>query len=253
VSNGGVSSGGAGKGGSSTGGASGGFATGGSTHSGPWRIAPFGDSITGTTCYPQLLSKQLKDNGKTNFSFVGGVLNNQSCSGAANVQSEGHGGYKVTDLVSGGAHASELSGWCTSDDADIVLFHYGTNDAWTPSIPIANITSAYTTVLQCLRSANPNVIVFVAKIIPMHPAGCEASTCQYNQRVIELNNAIPGWASTNSTGASPIYVVDVYSAFNADQYLPNSTNTADGVHPNPAGSQLISNKWYDALLARSLP
>lgn len=58
----------------------------GSGASGAWRITPLGDSITGTTCGPQLLSRELKDKGHSNFSFFGNNLNNQSCNGAPNVQ-----------------------------------------------------------------------------------------------------------------------------------------------------------------------
>ncbi len=31
---------------------------------------PLGDSITGSTCYPQLLSKELIAKGHTNFDFI---------------------------------------------------------------------------------------------------------------------------------------------------------------------------------------
>jgi len=66
--------------------------TGGTAHTGPWRIVPLGDSITGTTCYPQLLSQLLIKAGRSNFTLVGSQLNNQACNGAPNVQSEGMAG-----------------------------------------------------------------------------------------------------------------------------------------------------------------
>src|SRR5581483_10846924 len=76
--------------------------TGGSTHSGPWRIMPLGDSITGF-CYPQNLSGELTAGGFTSsrFEFVGTVTNNQGnclAPAAATVASEGHGCYFVTRL-----------------------------------------------------------------------------------------------------------------------------------------------------------
>jgi lysophospholipase L1-like esterase len=247
---GGASKGGAG--GMSAGGSTGAAGAGGATttppHTGVWRITPLGDSITGTTCGPQLLSKELKDKGHTNFIFVGSNLNNQSCNGAANVQTEGHGGYLVTDLVGNGQHAAELPQWTSSDKADIVLMHFGTNDVWNNIAP-ALILSAYSTVLSDLRSANSGVIVFVAQIIPMNPAGC----AQCEARVEALNAQIPGWASSQSTAASPIYVVDQHSVFTPATYTPSSTYTADGVHPNVAGGQLMADKWYAALTAHALP
>jgi lysophospholipase L1-like esterase len=238
-----------GGGGTASGGAGGGSAgAGGSIHTGTWRITPLGDSITGTTCGPQLLSKELKDKGHSNFSFIGTNLNNQSCNGAPNVQTEGHGGYLVTDLVGTGMHASELGKWTSADKPDVVLMHFGTNDVWNNIAP-ATILGAYSTVLSSLRGASPQVIVFVAQIIPMNPNGCTA--CE--SRVEALNAQIPAWATSKSTAASPIYVVDQHSAFVAASYKPSSTYTSDGVHPNAAGGQLMADKWYAALTAKGIP
>ena len=209
---------------------------------------PLGDSITASPCVAQLLSQKLKSNQLSNFVFVGGSLNNQSCGGAPNVMTEGHGGYLVTDLVGTGQHASELVPWCTSDKGEIVLMHFGTNDAWN-SRTTESILTAFATVLSELRAVNPSVIVFVAQIIPLNPANC--ATCESN--VESLNAAIPGWVQSHSTATSPLYVVDIHGAFTAATYLPKSTYTDDGVHPNPAGSQLIADRWYEALRAHGLP
>ncbi len=217
-------------------------------HTGVWRIMPLGDSITGSMCPPQILSAQLKTSGRSNFLFVGSNLNNQSCFGAPNVQTEGHGGYLVTDLVGTGQHAAELPRWCAADKADVVLMQFGTNDAWN-SRSTQSILDAYSVVLADLRAVNPGVILFVAQITPLNPAGC--ANCEAN--VEALNAQIPAWATAHGTAASPIYVVDVHSVFTASAYIPNSMYTGDGVHPNPAGSRLIAAKWYDALVAQGLP
>ena len=239
----------AGNGGAHSAGAAG---AGGSTalppHTGTWRITPLGDSITGTTCGPQLLSKALLEHGKTNFTFVGSNLNNQSCNGAANVQTEGHGGYLVTDLVGSGMHAAELPKWCDSNKSDLVLMQFGTNDVWNDRAP-SLILDAYSTVLADLRAANPNVVVLVAQITPLNPSGCSA--CE--SRVVALNSQIPAWAKSKSSATSPVSVVDLHSAFTAASYTQNSTYTADGVHPNLAGAQLIADKWYQALIALGAP
>jgi lysophospholipase L1-like esterase len=102
------------------------------------------------------------------------------------------------------------------------------------------------------RAVNPNVIMFVAQITPLNPSGC--GTCESN--VETLNAAIPAWATGQSTAASPVYVVDLWSLEQfqpASSYAPNSTYTADGVHPNLAGAQPIATAWYDALVAQGIP
>jgi lysophospholipase L1-like esterase len=225
-----------------------------SGHTGPWRIMPLGDSITGSTCYPQLLSKELIAKGHTNFTFIGTNLNDQGCgTGAPNVMTEGHGGYDVTYLTtnsppsSGHGTLAELQTWA-AEKPDVVLMQYGTNDVWN-GYATASILSAYSFVVGQFRSQNPNVIFFVAQILPMHPAGCDA--CESG--VETLNSQIPGWASGEATVASPIHVVNVWSAIPEATYLPNSTDTTDGVHPTPAGAQPVADVWYTGITAQGLP
>jgi lysophospholipase L1-like esterase len=230
---------------SNTGGTSG--TAGGSTHTGVWRVMPLGDSITGTTCYPQLLSKNLIAGNHKNFTFVGTVTNNQACgSDAPSLNSEGHGGYLVTDLVGTGSHASELQTWVTTDKADMVLMHFGTNDVWGNQRTPTQILSAYTSVVSALRGVNKNVVIFVAQIIPLNPSTC--TTCDY---AASLNAQIPSWASGLGTVESPIYVVNLHDVFSpASIYAPNSSYTSDGVHPNVTGAQMMADKMYTDLVAR---
>jgi len=217
-------------------------------------IMPLGDSITGSTCYPQLLSKELIAKGHTNFTFVGTNLNNQGCgAGAPSLQTEGHGGYLVTYLTTnsppqtGRGTMAELQKWA-AEKPDVVLMEYGTNDVWS-SISAANVLSAYGFVVDQFRSQNPNVIFFVAQVTPLNPSGCTA--CESN--VEALNRQIPTWATGKASAASPVYVVNVWSALPAGTYLPNSMYTADGVHPNAAGSQLMTDVWYTGITARGIP
>jgi lysophospholipase L1-like esterase len=154
---------------------------------------------------------------------------------------EGHGGYLVTDLVSGGKRASEPAAWFATGKAEVALMHFGTNDVWNNVAP-GPILNAYSTLVDGLRSVTPNVVVFVAQIIPMNPSGC----AECANRVIQLNSQIPAWAAGESTSSSPIYVVDQWTGFDT------ATDTGDGVHPNLAGSQKMANKWSAALIARGI-
>jgi mannan endo-1,4-beta-mannosidase len=77
----------------------------------------------------------------------------------------------------------------------------------------------------------------------MNPSNCSA--CY--QRVVTLNNAIPGWATANSTSQSPITVVDQWSGFST------SSDTSDGVHPNDSGTRKMEARWYPALAAVLTP
>lgn len=208
---------------------------------------PLGDSITGTSCYPQQLSKKLRDARYTNFEFVGTVLNNQACNGAPNVQSEGHGGYLVRDLANGGSKAGELVSWFRMGRPDVVLMHFGTNDVWN-AVPTQTILDAYGAVIDAARAENASVIVLLAQIIPMNPSGC--GECE--SRVVALNAAIPDFAARKSTPASPIHVIDLHSVFDPAAFTSGSPDTSDGVHPTPAGAQKMTDAWYAALIGLDL-
>lgn len=253
--------GGSGAGGSSTGGdtgagGAGGMAVGGlpgaggSTHTGVWKVMMLGDSVTGTTCYPQLTYQQLQAANHTNFQFVGTQTTNQACGGAASVKDEGHGGYGVTYLpmnstrsactkTTGCGSYAELQTWA-AEAPDIVFMHYGTNDVW-DGISTASILSAYLAVIAEFRKSNPNAIFFVSKIIKLSPTGC--TSCLTN--VGALADALTAtWATTNSTATSPVYVIDHYGS----DFDPTDTaDSADGVHPTPAGAAIMATVTTDAV------
>jgi lysophospholipase L1-like esterase len=215
---------------------------------------PLGDSVTESTCYPQITYEQLKAGNHSNFQFVGTETSNQSCgSGApATVKDEGHAGYGVTYLpmnstrgactkTTGCGSYAELQTWA-AERPDIVLMHFGTNDVW-DGIATSTILSAYLAVIAEFRKQNPNVIFFVSKIIKLDPSGC--GSCLTN--VAALAAAVtPSWASTNSTATSPIHIIDHYdSSFDPT----NTADSSDGVHPTPAGATIMATVTTNAIVA----
>jgi cellulase/cellobiase CelA1 len=102
---------------------------------------------------------------------------------------------------------------------------------------LATKLAAFTKLVGQMRANNPNMKILVAQIIPMSAAAC--STCPAD--VVELDNAIPGWAAGLTTAQSPIVVVDQWTGFDA------VADTVDGVHPNNGGFQKMANRWYPPL------
>jgi lysophospholipase L1-like esterase len=196
------------------------------------RIMPLGDSITGSPgCWRALLWNQLQDTGHTNIDFVG-TLGPQGCGQPYDGDNEGHGGALVTTV----ADQNQLPGWLSATNPDVVLMHFGTNDVWSGR-PTSTIIAAYDTLVDQMRADNPGMTVLVAQIIPMDASACR--TCP--QGVVDLNAAIPSWATGKTTAQSPVVVVDQWTGFST------STDTYDGVHPNDGGNQKISDRWYPAL------
>lgn len=198
----------------------------------PVKIMPLGDSITGSPgCWRALLWNRLQNSGYTNIDFVG-TLPPQGCSVPYDGDNEGHGGILATNM----ANQNQLPPWLSATRPDIVMMHLGTNDVWSNIAP-ATILTAFSTLVDQMRASNPNMKILVAQILPMNPSNC----AECGQRVVAFNNAIPAWAAGKSTAASPIAVVDQWTGFS------DATDTGDGVHPNDAGNQKISDRWYPAL------
>ncbi|GIF65036.1 hypothetical protein Ais01nite_30710 [Asanoa ishikariensis] len=198
----------------------------------PVRVMPLGDSITGSPgCWRSVLWNRLQSSGYTNVDFVG-TLGPQGCGQAHDGDNEGHGGFLATNV----ANQNQLVGWLAATRPDVVLMHFGTNDVWS-NIPPATILAAYGKLVDQMRASNPAMRVLVAKIIPMAPSSC--ADC--GARVVALNNAVPAWAASKTTAASPVVVVDQWTGFNT------SSDTYDGVHPNASGDQKMSDRWYPAL------
>jgi lysophospholipase L1-like esterase len=194
---------------------------------------PLGDSITGSPgCWRALLWNRLQSSGFTNIDFVG-TLPPQGCGVAYDGDNEGHGGFLATNI----ANQNQLPGWLSATHPDIVIMHLGTNDVWSNIAP-STILAAFSTLVDQMRASNPAMRILVAKIIPMNPSSC--TECA--QRAVNFNAAIPAWASSKTTSASPITVVDQWTGFST------ATDTYDGVHPNDAGNVKISNQWYPPLV-----
>lgn len=198
------------------------------------RIMPLGDSITGSPgCWRALLWDHLQKTGVTNIDFVG-TQPPQGCSIPYDGDSEGHGGALATSV----ADQNQLPVWLAATHPDIVIMHFGTNDVWSGrTTPV--ILAAFSKLVDQMRASNPNMIILVAQIIPVNPSTC--ADCA--QRTIDLNAAIPAWAASKTTAASPILVVDQWTGF------VSATDTSEGVHPNAAGDQKIADKWYPVLFA----
>jgi lysophospholipase L1-like esterase len=198
----------------------------------PVRIMPLGDSITGSPgCWRALLWNRLQSTGFTNIDFVG-TLPPQGCGVAHDGDNEGHGGFLAVNI----ANQNQLVGWLANTNPDVVMMHLGTNDVWNAR-STTEILAAFTTLVNQMRANNPAMRVLVAQIIPMNPSNC--APCA--QRVVALNNALPGWAAGIRTTQSPVVVVDQWTGFNT------ATDTFDGVHPNNAGNQKMSDRWYPSL------
>jgi lysophospholipase L1-like esterase len=62
-----------------------------------------------------------------------------------------------------------------------------------------------------------------------------------NPDVMALNAAMVPWAAGITTPTSPVELVDLFTGINTQ------TDMSDGVHLNNAGSEIVAERWFNAL------
>ncbi|KAF1844953.1 carbohydrate esterase family 3 protein [Cucurbitaria berberidis CBS 394.84] len=196
------------------------------------KIMALGDSITGSPgCWRAYLWQKLQQAGIKNTDFVG-TLAGQGCGFPYDGENEGHGGFLAVNI----ANQNQLPGWLSSTKPDIVIMHLGTNDVWN-NRPPAQITTAFSKLVDQMRASKASMKILVAKIIPMKPSNC----AECGARVVALNSAIGTWAAAKNTSSSTITVVDAWTGFDT------VSMTGDGVHPNDAGNRKLADTWFQPL------
>ncbi|KAL3421554.1 cellulose-binding protein [Phlyctema vagabunda] len=196
------------------------------------KIMPLGDSITEITCWRPIVWDNLAAAGLTSrVQFVGSMTNNpQNCAAQTpgwDLHHEGHSGYLAIDIAN-----NYLANWLAAAKPDVVMFMLGTNDVAQQARPTSEITAAYTKMVGLMRASNPNMKIIIDTLIAL----------SFSQaRITELNNAIPAWAQSLNTTASPIYVVDCSTGF-------TTAMLRDGVHPNAQGDALIASRISPVLI-----
>ena len=210
------------------------------------RIVPIGDSLThggGESddggvhpTYRYWLWEKLTDNGYA-VDFVGSTTSPSFRNYSFDRGNEGHGGYRIGDIVDGISGEGKLSTWLKGYDPDVALVLIGTNDVlW--NTPMEKRFSNMGRLVETLRDRNPEIVIFIAKLPPTGSAARNEG-----QGLYEFNSRLPGWASGRSTSASPIRVVDLASGYDG-----RADNQADRyIHPDESGEKKIANRFYSAI------
>jgi len=201
----------------------------------PLRIVPIGNSITHSNnehnSYRYNFWKKMIDAGIP-FDFVGsGTTNNNGNPNFVDYKNhtfdtdnEGHWGIQTPTFK------DNIDSWLKKYTADIALIHLGTNDIGnrTPNESKTNLVY----IINALRTKNPNLVVFIAKLIPRH-----------NKNHTDYNNMIAELATEMNTAQSPVFLVDQSEGFDYQ------TDTWDGTHPNALGEEKMATKWFNAVKA----
>lgn len=212
-----------------------------------------GNSITqsdkGHYSYRYHLWKMLVD-AELDFDFVGTQQNNKDGNPAwpaykeltFDSSHEGHWGWSIEQALNGHPNdkeAGKLEDWLKNYTPDVVLLHFGTNDMFR-NHPLPETLTKLRRLVALLRGDNPNVIIFMAKLIPAYDqkVGLQAA---FN--IGRFNNEIPALVQELHTQESPVILIDQHHNFDP---FPGK-DSYDGVHPNESGEKKMAGKWFNAL------
>lgn len=202
-----------------------------------------GDSISaGPGCYKGYLEENLKENGFTDYEFVGEYSDDcgssvkhsaVSCTTSADFTKD-----KFSLLNCSAAVYDGMSPLVERHQPDLIMIQLGVNDVWGGDAPISSILDNYSTLLAQARAHNPQVVFMVAQIHKIITDDCTNTQSTENAEALVM--AVPAWAASESTDPSPVFVADLWT--NSD---PSEAD--DCVHPNDAGAQRMGLNWYNAL------
>ncbi|WP_019505716.1 GDSL-type esterase/lipase family protein [Pleurocapsa sp. PCC 7319] len=192
------------------------------------RVMLLGDSITQANTehdsYRRPLWQKLNEAGFNNIDFVGSLQENQGGSNPNpdfDLDHEGHWGWRTDEIL------NQLDGWVASAQPDVAFIHLGTNDILQGQSADSTIDELGE-VIDVFRANNPNIVIFLAQIIPARRNDDERE---------KLNQQISILAAEKSQVDSPIVVVDQSSGFNLRD------DTYDSVHPNSRGENKFADQW----------
>lgn len=208
------------------------------------RIMIVGDSIAaGPGCFKGALVEQLTENGYTELEFVGeysddcGAGVRHSATSCATAEQYAQAEFRMPNCRQDETFPG-LQSLVATHNPDLILLQLGVNDVWNGR-PVDAILATYTRLVEQARAHDPEVVLLVARIQKVQP---DCDNAAVLARAEDLVEAVPGWAATVSTAASPVRVADLWTHSDWSR-----AETTDCVHPNEVGAQRMGRNWYEAL------
>ncbi|MBF0431002.1 MAG: hypothetical protein HQK83_06965 [Fibrobacteria bacterium] len=205
-------------------------------YSEPLKILPLGNSITQGdskhNTYRRPLYHKLHNAGY-DFDFIGSMNRNLGGKMPPNpdfdLDHEGHYGWKIDAIMYRSDGQATLPDWLKLYTPDMAFVHLGTNDT---KQSLESSIDELSDVVDTLRADNPNVVIFLAQLIPLNTSTAAV--------IDQLNALIPNIKTEMSTEQSPIIIVDQNTGFIVTE------DTYDNVHPSESGEEKMAEKWFQS-------
>jgi hypothetical protein len=202
------------------------------------QIMPLGDSITeglassGDTGYRRALYLSLTAAGHS-VHFVGSLRNGTPYD--FDRYHEGHSGWRADEILNGRDGRGGITSWLTTNPADIILLHIGTNDI-SQDQSVGSTVTEVNEILERIDAKSTATVVFLARIINRNDTVVSRITATSH-----YNDSLQALANTRVANGDLIIVVDQETALNYPSDL------ADRVHPNDSGYAKMAQCWFTAL------
>ena len=201
------------------------------------RIMPLGDSITAGAGwngggYRAVLREKLVAAGY-DIDYVGTQGGNYgTLIDSGDWQHEGHGGWKVQDLV------DNFGAWSMNIDApNVILLKIGTNNFTQDQDLVMAQTCA---LLDEIKRIQPSAHVIVANLISIMQ-DMTGTLGDYDAWVRQHNALLAAEIARRAANGDKVSLVDMYSA------VPIPSGYNDIVHPNENGYRAMADVWYTAI------
>jgi len=203
----------------------------------PLRIMPLGDSITAGAGwdgggYRAVLREKLVAAGY-DVDYVGTQGGNYgTLIDSGDWQHEGHGGWKVQDLV------DYFGAWSMNIDApNVILLKIGTNNFTQDQDLVMAQTCA---LLDDIKRIQPSAHVIVATLISIMN-DMNGTLGDWDAWVREHNARLAAEIASRAANGDKVSLVDMYSA------VPIPSGYNDIVHPNETGYRAMADAWFTAI------
>lgn len=203
------------------------------------RIMPLGDSLTegvGAQNGYRARLKELLEGRGIYADFVGSTQSNSSNSFQVDPDHEGHGGFRVADLIAhgDGASATTIEGWLLDALPDVILLHIGTNDVSDP-LEWHRAAPDLEELLSRIYETLPEVTVLLARTLQTGLPGV-------NLQLEALNRAASAIARQLQFAGFDLRMVDMESI-----EAPFSPDASDPVHPAGPVYEQMAELWATAI------
>ncbi|MDR2849194.1 MAG: GDSL-type esterase/lipase family protein, partial [Verrucomicrobiota bacterium] len=211
----------------------------------PLRIMPLGDSITygsGAAGGYRLPLYTALTNLGYNVDFVGSATDNAAPGLGAEINHEGHSGWRISNPGNSNGLYEYLPTWLPSyADPDVILVHIGTNDTNDPNFE--NAINELDALITYLATQRPFAHIIVTTLMK-RGANDQDSLCV--KITTQFNPYVAGIVSAQQALGRRVHLLDLYP-------LMERTDMSDNLHPHAAGYAKMAAAWLPAITAIVTP